>query len=79
MGVAQYDIVPVGKLWGVQHAGKVNGGIFDQGIRVRICGRGGIPGNSPGTRGSYQRAEQRGQRGRVKGVLARAFLAQKAF
>jgi hypothetical protein len=25
MGVAQYDIVPVGKLWGVQHAGKVNG------------------------------------------------------
>jgi hypothetical protein len=25
MGVAQYDIVPVGKLWGVQHDGKVNG------------------------------------------------------
>jgi hypothetical protein len=25
MGVAQYEIVPVGKLWGVQHDGKVNG------------------------------------------------------
>ena len=25
MGVANYDIVPVGKLWGVQHDGKVNG------------------------------------------------------
>jgi hypothetical protein len=25
MGVAQYDIVPVGKLWSVQHDGKVNG------------------------------------------------------
>jgi hypothetical protein len=24
-GVANYDIVPVGKLWGVQHDGKVNG------------------------------------------------------
>lgn len=25
MGVAQYEIVPVGKLWGVRHDGKVNG------------------------------------------------------
>lgn len=25
MGVAQYEIVPVGKRWGVQHDGKVNG------------------------------------------------------
>jgi hypothetical protein len=25
MGVAQYDIVPVGKLWGVEHDGKING------------------------------------------------------
>ena len=25
MGVAQYEIVPVGKLWGVQHDSKVNG------------------------------------------------------
>ena len=25
MGVAQYEIVPVGKLWGVQHDGKING------------------------------------------------------
>jgi hypothetical protein len=25
MGVANYDIVPVGKSWGVQHDGKVNG------------------------------------------------------
>ena len=25
MGVAQYDVVPVGKLWGVQHDGKING------------------------------------------------------
>jgi hypothetical protein len=24
MGIAQYDIVPVGKLWGVQHDGKIN-------------------------------------------------------
>jgi len=24
-GVANYDIVPVGKSWGVQHDGKVNG------------------------------------------------------
>ncbi len=26
MGVAQYHIVPVGKQWGVQHDGNVNGG-----------------------------------------------------
>lgn len=25
MGVAQYEIVPVGKYWGVQHDGKVHG------------------------------------------------------
>jgi hypothetical protein len=25
MGVAQYDTVPLGKLWGVRHDGKVNG------------------------------------------------------
>lgn len=25
MGVAQYEIVPVGKQWGVQHDGKTNG------------------------------------------------------
>lgn len=25
MGVAQYEIVPVGKYWGVQHDGKING------------------------------------------------------
>jgi len=25
MGLAQYDVVPVGKLWGVKHDGKVNG------------------------------------------------------
>jgi hypothetical protein len=25
MGVAQYEIVPVGKQWGVQHDGKING------------------------------------------------------
>ena len=25
MGLAQYDIVPVGKLWGVRHDGKING------------------------------------------------------
>jgi hypothetical protein len=25
MGVANYDIVPAGKLWGIQHDGKVNG------------------------------------------------------
>jgi hypothetical protein len=25
MGLARYEIVPVGKLWGVQHDGKING------------------------------------------------------
>jgi len=25
MGVAQYEIVPFGKYWGVQHDGKING------------------------------------------------------
>jgi hypothetical protein len=25
VGVAQHEIVPVGKLWGVQHDGKING------------------------------------------------------
>jgi len=24
MGVAQYEIVPVGEMWGVQHDGKIN-------------------------------------------------------
>ena len=24
MGVAQYEIVPVGAIWGVQHDGKIN-------------------------------------------------------
>ena len=26
MGLARYDIVPVGKQWGVRHDGKINGG-----------------------------------------------------
>jgi hypothetical protein len=25
MGLARYDIVPVGKQWGVRHEGKING------------------------------------------------------
>jgi hypothetical protein len=25
MGIARYDIVPVGKQWGVRHDGKING------------------------------------------------------
>jgi hypothetical protein len=25
MGVAQYDIVPVGKSWGIRHDGRING------------------------------------------------------
>ncbi len=25
MGIARYDIVPVGKRWGVRHDGKING------------------------------------------------------
>jgi hypothetical protein len=25
MGVAQYEIVPVGKLWGIRHDGQING------------------------------------------------------
>ena len=25
MGVAQYEIVPVGKQWGIRHDGKING------------------------------------------------------
>jgi hypothetical protein len=25
MGVAQYEIVPVGKFWGIRHDGKING------------------------------------------------------
>lgn len=25
MGIAEYEIVPVGKLWGVRHDGRVNG------------------------------------------------------
>jgi hypothetical protein len=25
MGVAQYEIVPVGNYWGIQHDGKING------------------------------------------------------